>query len=236
MQNKIWVKICGLYRKKDISYCYEQGINAVGFLLKKNKKSANLDQLTIDRAKTLVAFTPEGMESCLLIHSQNREELKKIANEIKPTMIQVQSPLNPRDLRDFKLSFPNIIVAKTFSIESTKHTNVEKLIQLIHSYIKYETINFVLLDSKKDKKRGGTGTVHDWKISARVAREINPFPVILAGGLNPDNFSNAIKSVKPFGIDIMTGVSTSRGIKSHNKIKLIALGVKHGYRKTDRNK
>jgi phosphoribosylanthranilate isomerase len=83
----------------------------------------------------------------------------------------------------------------------------------------------ILLDTSVPERYGGTGLTFDWKLAVPIARE---FPVIIAGGLTPENVSRVIKEISPWGVDVSTGVET-RGIKDLRKIKKFIEAV----RKTD---
>jgi phosphoribosylanthranilate isomerase len=72
---------------------------------------------------------------------------------------------------------------------------------------------------------GGTGKTHDWNISKAVVRSI-ALPVILAGGLNPENIAEAIRTVQPYGVDVNSGVSKAGGIKDHEKLRLFIARAK----------
>ena len=74
------------------------------------------------------------------------------------------------------------------------------------------------MDTKGKFGRGGTGKTHDWSISAKIVKEIRK-PVFLAGGLNPENVREAIKTVKPFAVDANSGVKEKPRIKNYEKIK-----------------
>jgi len=67
-------------------------------------------------------------------------------------------------------------------------------------------------------KYGGTGTVHDWKVSRSLMLRIKPKPLILAGGLNPANVKSAIQTVQPYAVDVSTGVETKPGCKDPEKV------------------
>ena len=80
--------------------------------------------------------------------------------------------------------------------------------------------NSILLDSKFGNSQGGTGVTHDWNLSRNIVNSISSTPVILAGGLNVDNVERAIDTVKPYAVDVSSGVESRIGIKDHDKIKL----------------
>lgn len=76
----------------------------------------------------------------------------------------------------------------------------------------------VLLDTKTAERIGGTGIVHDWSISAEIVRRVDK-PVILAGGLNPNNVAAAIAAVAPYAVDVNSGVENSDGSKSRAMVE-----------------
>jgi phosphoribosylanthranilate isomerase len=79
-------------------------------------------------------------------------------------------------------------------------------------------VDGILLDTKTETRIGGTGITHDWTISARIVRHVTK-PVILAGGLNPENVNAAVTTVVPYGIDVNSGVENADGSKSSEKIQ-----------------
>jgi phosphoribosylanthranilate isomerase len=76
----------------------------------------------------------------------------------------------------------------------------------------------VLLDSFVQGKHGGTGVVHDWNVSQHVKQLVYPKPLILAGGLNPENVAEAVRTVKPYAVDVSSGVERQPGIKDYQKM------------------
>ena len=76
----------------------------------------------------------------------------------------------------------------------------------------------ILLDSTTNEGLGGTGMTHDWNLSRRIRDTIYPNRLILAGGLTPENVEDAVKKVRPYGVDVSTGVEEKPGIKDHKKI------------------
>jgi phosphoribosylanthranilate isomerase len=73
---------------------------------------------------------------------------------------------------------------------------------------------------------GGTGRVNDWQLAAKIRSAIAPHPLILAGGLTTKNVKVAIKRVKPFAVDVSSGVERSAGLKDHGKIREFIMNAK----------
>ncbi len=73
-----------------------------------------------------------------------------------------------------------------------------------------------LLDSHQKGAYGGTGKTGDWQVAAEIAKQ---YPILLAGGLNPENIASAIEAVQPWGVDVASGVESQRGVKDLGKIK-----------------
>ncbi len=89
----------------------------------------------------------------------------------------------------------------------------------ISSSIKY-------LDTLSSTKSGGTGRVHSWNASKRLRQAIDPKPVILAGGLKPENVTEAVRTVEPYAVDVASGVESSAGKKDHAKMAQFVKNVK----------
>ena len=83
---------------------------------------------------------------------------------------------------------------------------------------------FILLDAFHPTRRGGTGEVANWDIAAAISRD---YPLLLAGGLTPENVANAITRVKPFGVDVSSGVEASPGQKDSVKVRKFIENVKN---------
>jgi phosphoribosylanthranilate isomerase len=84
----------------------------------------------------------------------------------------------------------------------------------------------VLLDTRTSTRIGGTGVTHDWSISRRIRDAIWPRPTILAGGLTPDNVAAAIARVAPYAVDVNSGVSLRRGVKSPERMARFIAAVR----------
>ena len=132
--------------------------------------------------------------------SPNIEEIAKIAEAIKPEIMHIGTTpesISAKDLKQLKLQFPQIKWMRSIPVVD------EASIQLAREY---ENIaDFLLLDTHKsgDEQIGATGEIHDWAISKKIVEAIKT-PVILAGGLGPENVAEAIRAIQPAGVDSKT--------------------------------
>ena len=130
IKKSIWIKICGMTSKEDIDICVQNNVNALGFLLEpKSGKYKREDMLQPTAVKELIKYVPSNIETCLLIHLTDINEILETIQELKPSMIQIQkqSNLSVSDLKIIKQKFQNIKILKTFYLDDT--ISIEKLIQ-----------------------------------------------------------------------------------------------------------
>lgn len=224
-----FVKICGVCSAQDASLCARLGGNAVGMILTKSGRSreAGSDRLERGEAAKLAASLPNELKSVLLVHAEALDEILDLAREIKPSALQVQKDADPETLRRVKECFPAQSIIKSFSVTSS--TSFTELEGRILTYINHRAIDAVLLDSA----RGGSGATHDWRISAELVNRFPDTPVILAGGLNAENVEDALRIVRPYGVDVMSGVTCTetRDRKDPDRLRSFMKAV---YKDSDR--
>ena len=108
-----------------------------------------------------------------------------------------------------------------FNLPYIKAIPMKEDINLLECCKDYKTASALLLDTFSNKVKGGSGVVFDWK---KIPRNLS-LPLIIAGGLNSENISNLIKIVKPFCVDVSSGVESSKGVKDEEKMKEFMIGV-----------
>lgn len=208
------VKICGITREEDVISSSEAGADALGFVCGYHDSPRNLP---FEKMKDLVKLVPPYSSSVVVTPLSN-PEIFRIVEEAHPTLLQVSG------------SKKDIAVVERL-IEKFRY---DKIIQTIHVQGALSNLisegkelskisKAILLDSKGDGKStslvGGSGKVHDWNQSAKIREAISPLPVILGGGLSPDNVSSAIRAVSPYAVDVSSGVESQPGIKNTVKVK-----------------
>jgi phosphoribosylanthranilate isomerase len=196
-QPRIKVKICGTTSLKDAFLAVESGADAIGFIFYK-MSPRNISQ---KEAKEIILQLPPFIETVGVFVNETSDKINRIAEQCKLNSIQLHGEESPALCRRVKRK-----VIKAFRVK-----NADSL----KSLASYDVSGF-LLDSYNDGSKGGTGQVFDWNLALRVKKQ---GPVILAGGLNPYNVFTAIHRVKPYGVDVCSGVEKSPGIKDHEKIR-----------------
>jgi len=205
---KVRVKICGITRKKDLSVAIDAGADAIGFLVGVPTSPRNL---TLERAKTLLDLVPVFVDSVVVTAPETVEDIVKVCESLKPSVIQIHGKKN-FVASQVRKKIKNTCLVKTVYVKSDilEEENLNELKQF----------DAVLLDSFTKNQYGGTGKTHDWTISKQIIEAVAPVPVILAGGLKPENVKEGILAVEPYAVDVASGVEASPGIKDHNRVRV----------------
>jgi len=215
--NTIRVKICGITRKEDLETVSAAGADAVGFVVGATASPRNL---TLQTAEKLLRQVPPFVKSVLVTVPTSIDELEATCRKLNPDAVQIHGK-NIRDskvIRERLTRIPLIRAVKANSPEALEAAEAAS-----------NLFDAILLDSLSSDEYGGTGRLHDWKLSNRIKVAIHPTPLILAGGLTPENVAEAVRVVKPYAVDVSSGVELQPGIKDKRKVtKFIrnAKGVK----------
>jgi len=156
-------------------------------------------ELSIARTSAIFAAVPAGKKRVALSLSANLEEVIRVVAETRPDIVQVQAEIDfsVAMTRVLKMRYPQIPIMRAIPVID------ETSIAIAASY--KGVADFLLLDSYDPGTRqfGALGRVHDWSLSRRIVDEVG-IPVILAGGLGPENVAAAIAAVRPAGVDSKT--------------------------------
>jgi phosphoribosylanthranilate isomerase len=208
------VKICGLTREEDLAVAIDTGADAVGFLVGVPSSPRNL---TLEKAETLLGQVPVFVDSVVVTAPKSIDRLVKFCERLKPSAIQIhgKEQLDFSKIRD-KIKHSQLIKTVYVTEDALNERVVENL----------KTFDAVLLDSFSKEQYGGTGKIHDWTLSRQIKEAVAPVPVVLAGGLKPENVKEAVLAVEPYAVDVASGVETSPGVKDHIKIRAFVENAK----------
>lgn len=197
------VKICGLTRKLDVDAAVAAGADALGFIVGFPDSPRNL---TMERAAELVQRVPLFVDAVLVTTGELLAEKKEDVRRIRPDAIQLYDGReNPDRLR----SLLGASLIRPYEIGGEKKSPRNAV----------RGFDALLTDTYRRGLRGGTGFVSDWNQCRRARREIAPKPMILSGGLDPKNVGEAIRAVRPYAVDVSSGVEVLSGVKSSAKME-----------------
>ncbi len=200
------MKICGITRKEDLAVAVDAGADALGFVIGVPSSPRNLP---LERAEKLMRHIPIFIESVIVTPAEDISSLSKIYEELRPNAIQIHKK-GSVDFTSIREKIHNVHLIKTVHVKTASAVN-----EAVKASGYFDAI---LLDTFTQGKLGGTGTVHNWELSRCIRQRIKPKPLILAGGLRPENIQDAIRFVQPYAVDVSSGVELSPGIKDSDKI------------------
>ena len=201
---QVKVKICGMTNLKDVKVAVDGGVDAVGFIFyKKSPRS-----VTMQAVREIVLELPPFVDSVGVFVNETAEQINKIADHCKLDRVQLHGDESPAFCKKIRRR-----VIKAIRVKD---------IQSLKKLSDYPVSSF-LLDTFSEDQYGGTGKVFDWNL-AYPAKKYGP--IILAGGLTPNNVRQAIQRIRPYGVDVCSGVESQPGIKDHKKMKAFLKNVK----------
>ncbi len=203
------VKICGFTDADDLRVACELGVDMVGVILVPGSTRC----VTVEQAKQILAATAGGVAKVVVIMPRDPSELDKFARELKPDYLQIHLTFSEDELLEAK---------KRLGVKLIPVVAIPQKVENYQEILKRateasEAADYLLLDTK-GPSGGGTGLTHDWVLSWQIREAVN-VPVFLAGGLNPSNVKEAIEAVRPYGVDVATGVESSPGKKDERLMR-----------------
>jgi len=201
--NRVLIKICGLTRTGDVKAAVSAGANAIGFVF-----TASPRRVSIERAIRLAGYVPEGVLRVGLFLNQDKLEVERVVNSVPLDVLQFHGNELEQECSVFGLPW----------LKAVAMTDAASAVQAERDY---PGAMGLLLDSHTAGKGGGSGKVFDWSLSRPVAK-----PVWLAGGLSADNVAEAIAVVRPFAVDVSSGVESAPGLKDPLMMSAFVRAVK----------
>ena len=212
----IWIKICGNTNAGDADGAIAAGATAVGFVFAPGpRRIAPLD------ARNIVSVLPATAQRIGVFVNETPERVREIIQKAKLTAIQLQGD---EDIEYIKTLFRDNGRERPdppFGVKRQRDTRIFTGIRMdehaeakLRTYLESGLVDAFLLDSAT-RVRGGSGQPFDWKAAAPWVREYQgKTRIIVAGGLTPQNVGEAIRTLRPWGVDVVTGVEKQPGLKS----------------------
>lgn len=197
------VKICGITNLEDALHACYSGADAVGFII-------------YPKSKRFI----------------KAKEVRKITSQLPPFLTKVGVFVNedPRDVLEI-LSYAHLDFAQLHGDETPQECEyiganrvikvfrlrTEEDVEKIRPYA--GKVRAILLDTYDSKVYGGTGKPFNWELAIKVKEEFPEIPLILSGGLNPENVKRAVETVRPYAVDVSSGVEAEAGVKEREKVE-----------------
>lgn len=213
----MWVKICANTTLEDAARAAELGADAVGFVFAVSRR-----QVTIPQVAAITAALPRTVERIGVFDSQDANEIAAAASSAGLSGVQLHGAYNKALIEQL-----NRVLSRETTIIQTLHWPVgastsdiaDDLEDELHRIAEARIVRRVLIDSKVNGTSGGTGISFDWTAARRLfAEAAQQLDVILAGGLKPENVAEAIGQLRPWGVDVASGVEASVGRKDPERM------------------
>jgi phosphoribosylanthranilate isomerase len=199
-------KICGITRLADALFAVREGATAIGMVFWPSS-SRRVDAAI---AAEVVAALPADVLTVGVFVNATIDEIRQVVNTTGIRVVQLHGDEPP--------AYVDAIDRPIF-----RSTTLDNVAEVVHEWPQDTTL---LLDKADPIRRGGTGEVVDWSRAADLARERR---IVLAGGLTADNIEEAITTVRPYGVDVSSGVEASPGVKDFDKVSRFLKNARAAY-------
>ncbi|MDE2118578.1 MAG: phosphoribosylanthranilate isomerase [Betaproteobacteria bacterium] len=199
------IKVCGITRVEDALAAAHSGADALGLVF--YEKSPR--HVTVRQAAQLAAVVPPFVMVVGLFVNPSEDEVRSVLRQVPLDMLQFHGEEAPEFCAQFGRRY-------------LKAARVKPGVDLLQCAARYTSAQGLLLDAYIEGTPGGTGAPFDW---ALIPHDL-PLPVVLSGGLHAGNVAQAVREVRPYAVDVSSGVEASKGIKDAAKIAAFINEVK----------
>ena len=200
------VKICGITRPEDALAAARAGAHAIGLVF----YAGSPRYVTPGRAAEIIRVVPPFVTTVGLFVNAQAEEVRATLAEAPVGLLQFHGDETPAFCRQFNRPYVRAVRMKPG-------------IDLLQYARDYHDSKALLLDTYVADLHGGSGAVFDWRLIPRGL----PLPVILSGGLTPENVADAVRRVRPSAVDVSSGVESAKGVKDAQKVAAFIKGVRN---------
>jgi phosphoribosylanthranilate isomerase len=193
------IKVCGVTREADLRVVAEAGADAVGLVSGVSVETPR--EIDADRAAELAAAAPPFLTTVLVTMPETASEAVTLAERVGADAVQLHG-VAPETAAAVAERVGSVLVG-TGAERAPAFDGV---------------VDGLLIDSVDESGAGGTGETHDWARTRELVASLET-PVLLAGGLTPENVGEAVETVGPYGVDVASGTEASGGVKDYAKVR-----------------
>jgi phosphoribosylanthranilate isomerase len=206
--NRTRAKVCGVTREADLEIAVAAGADAVGVITDVAVDTPR--DVSVSRARELLAAVPPFVTGTLVTMPGSAEAAVRLVDRLEPDAVQVHG-LDPGRVAALRRRASVPVLAAVDAADAPAYA---------------DAVDALIVDSLDEDGAGGTGERHDWERTRELVAELD-VPVVLAGGLTPDNVTEAVRTVHPFAVDVASGVERADepGVKDADAVRAFIRGA-----------
>lgn len=186
------------------------GADALGFTVR--LPTGVHDDLTEAKARSIIAALPPFISSVCITYVDNAREAVDLCRYLGVNVLQLHGEFPTQELPLIRAGLPHLKIIRAVHVTGAEALARARAMERLADAIILDTYD------PDTGRHGATGKTHDWNMSRQIVESVR-VPVILAGGLNPDNVAAAIRAVRPWGVDVHTGVEDADGSRNLSKLR-----------------
>ncbi|GIW41250.1 MAG: N-(5'-phosphoribosyl)anthranilate isomerase [Candidatus Binatia bacterium] len=209
MPGPVRVQIAGVASWEEALFAASEGADALGFPLRLPTGDPDLSE---EAVRAIVAKLPVFVDAVAITYVETAQEAIDLCRFLGVTVLQLHGEFPGAETRRIRAALPYLRIVRAVPVTGPEALDEARRLE--------READALILDTYDPRtgRRGATGLVHDWNVSREIARAVR-VPVILAGGLRPENVGQAIETVRPWAVDVHTGVEEPDGTRSLAKIR-----------------
>jgi phosphoribosylanthranilate isomerase len=216
------IQAAGIRDRAEAELLVACGMTHLGFPLRLDYHTPDC---TDEEARKIIRYVPAPVMTVLITYQREAREIAALTDFLGVDMVQVHGNISVQEMNTLRSLRPGLGIIKSLVIAGG---DLEKLTQELHATAPFCDLFITDTFDPETGATGATGKTHDWEISRELAR-LSPHPLVLAGGLNPENVEEAIRSVRPAGVDAHTGLEDANGRKDPEKARRFVQRALRGF-------
>ena len=217
------IQIAGIRCISEAAMLVAAGVDWLGFPL---RLPVHEEDTSDTLAAAIIQRVPNRAECVLITYLSTAEEIADLATALSVSLVQLHGDIPIREIRTLRQSMPGLGIVKSLIVHE------DETRQLLNHGRSFEPYVDAFITDTYDPSTGATGATgksHDWTVSRELVTELSK-PLILAGGLTPENVGDAIRVVRPWGVDAHTGVEDAAGRKSPERVDTFVQTAREAFR------
>jgi phosphoribosylanthranilate isomerase len=206
------IQVAGIRDAHEAQVCLAAGADDLAFPLGPGIRTADITET--EAAKIIRTIVPPHC-AVVITYLTDPEAIVELCTRVGATKVQLHAPMDGQAIRRLRQKAPRLFIIKSLIVGKERESRLIREVAATHEFVdSYLTDTFDPLTGAS----GATGLAHDWGISRKLA-SLSPVPIILAGGLKPENVFEAIVAVRPGSVDAHTGLEGPDGAKDPQRMK-----------------